>query len=61
MKLDSYVNGQWIAPSGDFNDVRSAVTGDVIAEAMTGGRGLRGIRTLARASTRDRRRQCDGG
>jgi hypothetical protein len=37
MKLDSYVNGQWIAPNGDFTEVRSAVTGDVVAEAMSGG------------------------
>ena len=48
MKLDSYVNGQWIAPSGDFTEVRSAVTGDVVAEAMSGGLDMRGILAYAR-------------
>lgn len=48
MKLDSYVNGQWIAPSGDFTEVRSAVTGDVVAEAMSGGLDMHGILAYAR-------------
>jgi len=48
MKLDSYVNGQWTAPSGDFTEVRSAVTGDVVAEAMTGGLDMRGTLAFAR-------------
>ena len=48
MKLDSYVNGQWIVPNGDFTEVRSAVTGDVVAEAMNGGLDMRGILAYAR-------------
>lgn len=48
MKLDSYVNGQWIVPNGDFTEVRSAVTGDVVAEAMSGGLDTRGILAYAR-------------
>ena len=48
MKLDSYVNGQWIVPNGDFTEVRSAVTGDVVAEAMSGGLDMRGILAYAR-------------
>lgn len=57
MKLDSYVNGQWIVPNGDFTEVRSAVTGDVVAEAMSGGLDMRGILAYARnAGSRNLRR-----
>jgi oxepin-CoA hydrolase/3-oxo-5,6-dehydrosuberyl-CoA semialdehyde dehydrogenase len=34
-------------PNGDFTEVRSAVTGDVVAEAMSGGLDMRGILACA--------------
>lgn len=37
MKLESFVRGQWAAPGRDLIDIRSAVTGDVIAQASGGG------------------------
>lgn len=33
MQLTSYVLGEWVRPAAEINEVRSAVTGDVIAEA----------------------------
>ena len=32
MRLESYAAGAWVAPSGDLKPLRSAVTGDVVAE-----------------------------
>ncbi|MEW6639102.1 MAG: phenylacetic acid degradation bifunctional protein PaaZ [Pseudomonadota bacterium] len=37
MKLESFVRGHWTAPGRDLIDIRSAVTGDVVAEAHVGG------------------------
>ncbi len=37
MKLESFVRGQWAAPGKNLIDIRSAVTGDVVAEASGGG------------------------
>lgn len=48
MKLESYINGQWAAPGRDFIEVRSAVSGDVVAEATSGGLDMRGILGHAR-------------
>ncbi|MEQ1479382.1 phenylacetic acid degradation bifunctional protein PaaZ, partial [Salmonella enterica] len=48
MKLDSYVNGQWAAPGRDLIEVRSAVSGDVVAEATSGGLDMHGILAYAR-------------
>jgi oxepin-CoA hydrolase/3-oxo-5,6-dehydrosuberyl-CoA semialdehyde dehydrogenase len=47
MKLDSFVSGQWISPGRDSIEVRSAVTGDVVARATSGGIDMR--ETLAHA------------
>ncbi len=32
MRLESYAAGAWVAPSGDLKPLRSAVTGDIVAE-----------------------------
>ena len=48
MKLESYVNGQWAAPGRELIEVRSAVSGDVVAEATSGGLDMRGILAYAR-------------
>src|SRR5215211_8069386 len=37
MRLESFVRGQWIAPGTELTDVRSAVTGDVVAQVTGGG------------------------
>jgi oxepin-CoA hydrolase / 3-oxo-5,6-dehydrosuberyl-CoA semialdehyde dehydrogenase len=37
MKLESYVRDAWVAPGRDMIDVRSAVTGDVVAQVASGG------------------------
>ncbi len=49
MKLESYVNGQWAAPGRDLIEVRSAVSGDVVAEATSGGLDMRSILAYARS------------
>lgn len=48
MKLESFVHGQWTAAGADFVDVRSAVTGDTVAQAPTGGLAMREIVDHAR-------------
>ena len=48
MKLESYVNGQWATPGRDLIEVRSAVSGDVVAEAISGGLDMRGVLAYAR-------------
>jgi oxepin-CoA hydrolase / 3-oxo-5,6-dehydrosuberyl-CoA semialdehyde dehydrogenase len=48
MKLESFVHGQWTAPGGDLIDVRSAVSGDVVAQASSGGLEMRDILAYAR-------------
>ena len=47
MKLESYVKGHWTAGS-ELIEVRSAVTGDVVAEATSGGLDLREALAYAR-------------
>ncbi len=37
MKLESYVRDAWAAPGREMIDVRSAVTGDVVAQVASGG------------------------
>jgi oxepin-CoA hydrolase/3-oxo-5,6-dehydrosuberyl-CoA semialdehyde dehydrogenase len=37
MRLESFVGGRWIAPGREFAELRSAVTGDVVAELAGGG------------------------
>lgn len=48
MKLESYVNGQWVASGRDLIEVRSAVSGDVVAEASSGGLDMDDVLTYAR-------------
>lgn len=48
MKLDSFVSGHWISPGRDTIEVRSAVTGDVIAQASSGGLDMRETLNYAR-------------
>lgn len=48
MKLDSFVRGQWASSQSDLIDIRSAVTGDVVAQATSGGLDMREALTYAR-------------
>ena len=48
MKLDSFVSGHWISPGKDSIEVCSAVTGDVVANAMSGGIDMREALAYAR-------------
>ncbi|WP_315836009.1 phenylacetic acid degradation bifunctional protein PaaZ [Bradyrhizobium prioriisuperbiae] len=48
MKLESFVRGQWAAPGRDLIDIRSAVTGDVVAQASGGGLDMAEILRYAR-------------
>jgi oxepin-CoA hydrolase / 3-oxo-5,6-dehydrosuberyl-CoA semialdehyde dehydrogenase len=48
MKLESYIRGQWIAPGRDLIEIRSAVTGDVVAEATGGGLDMGDVLAYAR-------------
>ena len=50
MKLEGYINGQWAAPGRDLIEVRSAFSGDVVAEATSGGLDMRGILAHARST-----------
>jgi oxepin-CoA hydrolase / 3-oxo-5,6-dehydrosuberyl-CoA semialdehyde dehydrogenase len=47
MQLQSFVQGRWVAGK-DAAEVRSAVTGDVVAQALGGGLDMRGILAYAR-------------
>ncbi|OQW55711.1 MAG: phenylacetic acid degradation bifunctional protein PaaZ [Proteobacteria bacterium SG_bin9] len=49
MKLESLVKDKWVAGC-DLVEVRSAVSGDVVAEATSGGLDMREILTYARAT-----------
>ena len=40
MKLDSFVRGQWVA-GHEHSDIRSAVTGEIVAQATSGGLDMR--------------------
>ena len=48
MKLESFVSGRWISPGKDPVEVRSAVTGDVVANATSGGLDMREALAYAR-------------
>ena len=48
MKLDSFVSGHWISPGKDSIEVHSAVTGDVVAYATSGGLDMRAALDYAR-------------
>lgn len=48
MKLESFVNGRWTSPGGDKIEMRSAVSGDVVAEATSGGLDMREVLAYAR-------------
>ncbi len=37
MKLDSFIRGQWTSSQGDLIDIASAVTGETVAQATSGG------------------------
>jgi oxepin-CoA hydrolase / 3-oxo-5,6-dehydrosuberyl-CoA semialdehyde dehydrogenase len=49
IKLESFVRGHWAAPGRDVVDIHSAVTGDVVALAASGGFDMREILAYARA------------
>ncbi|MBR1221227.1 phenylacetic acid degradation bifunctional protein PaaZ [Bradyrhizobium sp. U87765 SZCCT0131] len=49
MKLESFVRGHWAAPGRDLIDIRSAVTGDVVADANVGGLDMAEILNYARS------------
>ena len=48
MKLQSYVQGQWAAPSANLIEIASAVTGEVVAQASSGGLDLKQALDYAR-------------
>lgn len=48
MKLESFVNGRWTAPGRDTIEMRSAVSGDVVAEATSGGLDMREVLAYGR-------------
>ncbi|MBZ0162282.1 MAG: phenylacetic acid degradation bifunctional protein PaaZ [Notoacmeibacter sp.] len=48
MKLQSYAAGKWIGPSGNVAKLRSAISGDVIAEIGSGGLDVAGMAEHAR-------------
>lgn len=48
MKLESFVNGRWTAPGRDAIEMRSAVNGDVVAEATSGGLDMREVLAYGR-------------
>ena len=47
MKLESYIKGHWV-PGSELVEVRSAITGGVVAEATSGGLDLREALAYAR-------------
>ena len=47
MQVSSFVHGRWVA-SGDRQDIRSAVTGEVVAQAIGGGIDMRAVLAYAR-------------
>jgi oxepin-CoA hydrolase/3-oxo-5,6-dehydrosuberyl-CoA semialdehyde dehydrogenase len=48
MKLESFLNGHWISSGEDQVEVRSAVTGDLVAQATSGGLDMREALAYAR-------------
>src|SRR5215213_922017 len=49
MRLESFVRGQWIAPGTDLTDIRSAVTGDIVAQVPGGGIEMSEVLAFGRA------------
>lgn len=50
MQLESYIGGHWVAAGHDQTEIRSAVTGDVVARATTGGLDMREALNHARGT-----------
>jgi oxepin-CoA hydrolase/3-oxo-5,6-dehydrosuberyl-CoA semialdehyde dehydrogenase len=50
MKLASFVRGQWADSGPDLTDIRSAVTGDVVAQAVSGGLDMKEVLAYARST-----------
>ncbi|UFS76464.1 phenylacetic acid degradation bifunctional protein PaaZ [Tardiphaga sp. 37S4] len=50
MKLESFVCGQWAAPGRDLIEIASAVSGDVVAQATSGGIDMRKTLDYARGT-----------
>ncbi len=50
MNLASFVRGQWASPGRDKVDIHSAVTGDVVAQATSGGLDMREVLNYGRAT-----------
>jgi len=48
MKLQSYVQGQWAVPASNLIEIASAVTGDVVAQATSGGLDMKKVLDHAR-------------
>lgn len=48
MKLQSYVQGQWAAPTANLIEIASAVTGNVAAQASSGGLDMKQVLDYAR-------------
>ncbi|WP_458756971.1 phenylacetic acid degradation bifunctional protein PaaZ [Afipia sp. TerB] len=50
MKLSSFVRGQWMETGPDAVEIRSAVTGDVVAQAVSGGLDMKEVLAYARTT-----------
>ncbi len=48
MKLESFVRGKWALPGTEITEIRSAVSGDVVAQAVGGGLDMREVLAYAR-------------
>src|SRR5258707_8136823 len=48
MKLESFVRGKWASPGTEITEIRSAVSGDVVAQAVGGGLDMREVLAYAR-------------
>ncbi|GJD48756.1 Bifunctional protein PaaZ [Methylobacterium crusticola] len=48
MRLESFVQGRWTAPGPDWSGIRSAVTGEVVAEWASGGLAMGEVLDYAR-------------
>ena len=48
MKLESFAGGQWVSPGHELAELRSAVTGEVVATATHGGLDMSGVLAYAR-------------
>ena len=49
IELSSFVTGRWIAPAGDSAEIRSAVTGEVVAHTSSGGVAMTDVLDYARS------------